>query len=150
MSEKTELEDFVKHLQKGLEKLTIKEFNEILSTALSVSEDRQKGKEKQILLILDLVKEEYNITKHALIYSKERGSVQEARMIAYCILHFNLELPIRYIAKRIFFLKVHNSVGRAILHYNKLDLNIPNHRQFKDRLQRIQTSVIVKLKTQNK
>ena len=149
MSEKEEVLRLIKSLQKGLKQYTLKEFNEAINSVISPT-DSEKSKEKHISLILDLICEEYGLTKRELIHGKAKGinksEVQKARNVAYCLLHFNLKLPIRYIANKVFLLKWHNSVGVAIQYYNKLNCDIQPDKEFKEKFEKIQESVISKLK----
>lgn len=146
MSEKEEVLRLIKSLQKGLKQFTLKEFNEAINSVINPPIENEKSKEKHIALILDLICEEYSITRQELTYGRAKGDVQKARSIAYCILHFNLKLPIRYIANKVFFLKWHNSVGVAIQYYNNLNCDIQPDKEFKEKLEKIQTSAISKLK----
>jgi chromosomal replication initiation ATPase DnaA len=146
MSEKEEVLRLIKSLQKGLKQFTLKEFNEAISSVINPPIENEKNKEKHISLILDLICEEYALTRQELIYGRAKGDVQKARSIAYCILHFSLKLPIRYIANKVFFLKWHNSVGVAIQYYKNLNCEIQPDKEFKDKLEKIQASAINKLK----
>ena len=146
MSEKEEVIRLIKSLQKGLKQFTLKEFNDALSEVVSPPIEDQKSKEKHIELLLDLICTEYNLTRQELLYGRAKGDVQKARSVAYCILHFNLKLPIRYIANKVFSLKWHNSVGVAIQYYKNLNYEITPDKEFKDKLEKIQANAINKLK----
>lgn len=148
MEEKKELHDFVKNLQQGLKKFTLKELNEELQAILEKRYDKQQDKQKQISLILELVCKEYNIPRNTLIHSRTTSELKQPRTIAFCLLHFTLNLPIRYIAKRVFFLKFHNSVGVAIKYYNSINPKIAPDKEFIDMFTKIQTNAIKKLKTE--
>ena len=41
---------------------------------------------------LQMVCDEYNITRFTLIHTKDRGEIQDAKRIAYCLLHFDIGL----------------------------------------------------------
>lgn len=145
MSEKEQVQQLIKSLQIGLKQYTLEEFNEAINGALKPKTQNQKEKEKQILIVLDLICKEYSITKESLIYEKTKREIVQARNIAYCILHLNVKLSIRYIATKVFFLKWHNSVGVAIKNYNSLNPNIAPDKEFIDKFKIIQNSVIKKI-----
>ncbi len=145
MSEKKELETFFKNVQQSLKKYTLGEINESLQLMANSNEsDKKKDKNKEVSLVLDAVCKEYGIEKDILIYGKSKKDLQQARNIAYCILHIDLGLPIRYIAKRIFFLNWHNSVGVAIKYHKNLNLNIPPDKKFKEMLETVQKTIVLK------
>ena len=138
--EKQELQAFIKHIQQSLKIFTLTELNDVLVNVINKKEDKQKDKEKNIDLILNIICEEYKIKKHELIYSKDKN-VQQPRTIAFCLLHLSLNLPIRYIANKIFFLKWHNTVGVAIKYYNTLNPNIVPDRVFIEKINTVKTKV---------
>lgn len=146
MSEKKELEVFFKNIQQGLKRFTLGELNESLHSILQNKEDKQKDKQKQIALVLDSVCKEYGIKRDYLIKGKSKGDLQQARNIAYCILHLDLGLSIRYIAKNVFFLEWHNSVGVAIKYHKELNTDIAPDRKFKEKLELIKSGIVSKIK----
>lgn len=146
MSEKQDLQDFICNIQKGLKTFTIKEFSDAISCALTHKEQWSLDNNKQVGLILDLVCKEYKISRHQLIYSKLRGTINHAKMVACCLLHFELSLPIRYISTRIFFLKWHNPVGVAIRYKKNLNLSIKIHKEFNDNYNKIKNEVLQEAK----
>ena len=147
MNEKTEIISLLKNLQLSLKKYTIKELNEAMNKVLDSENKEQKDKEHQVALVLDAVCNQYSVSKQQLIHSKARGEMRQAKMIAYCILHFQLELPIRYRAKRIFYLKWHNNVGIAIKHHNNLNPQIKPDKEFINKLDIIKQQVVTQLTT---
>lgn len=146
MSEKKELEVFFKNIQQGLKKFTLQEINDSFHSLLQNKEDKQKDKQKEIELVLDTVCKEYGITKDFLIKGKAKGFLQEARNVSYCILHIDLGLSIRYIAKNVFFLDWHNSVGIAIKYYKELNLDIVPDKKFKEKLEKVKNKIVLKTK----
>lgn len=147
MNEKTEIISLLKNLQSNLKKYTIKELNEAMNKILYVENNEQKIKDYQIALVLEVVCSQFNITRQQLIYSKAKGVIREAKMIAYCLLHFQLELPIRYVAKRIFYLKWHNNVGIAIKHHNNLNPKIKTDKEFIIKFEAIKKQLSTQLTT---
>jgi chromosomal replication initiation ATPase DnaA len=144
MSEKKELETFFKNVQQSLKKYTLNEINESLQLMANSETNNKKDKDKEISIVLDAICKEYSIEKDILIYGKSKKDLQQARNIAYCILHLDLGLPIRYIAKRIFFLNWHNSVGVAIKYHKSLNVNIAPDRNFKEKLETVQKTIVLK------
>ena len=147
MNGKTEIIILLKNLQLGLKKYTIKELNEAMNKVLEQGGEEQMVKEYQVALVLEAVCTQYNVSRHQLIYSKAKGEMRQAKMIAYCLLHFQLELPIRYIATRVFYLKWHNNVGIAIKHHNNLNPLIKPDKEFIAKLDTIKKQVVTQLTT---
>lgn len=137
MSEKKALETFFKNVQQNLKNYSLCEINE----SLEWMSNNDIYKQKDISMILDVICEDFNIEKETLIYGKTKKELQQARNIAYCILHLDLGVPIRYIAKRIFFLKWHNSVAVAIKYHKSLNVNIAPDRKFKEKMETIQKTI---------
>ncbi len=119
MSSNNDLTTFLKNTEKALKKCTVPELNEAVEAFLKTRNENTEG----IAIVLELVADTYNLTTRTLTTSNTRGKVQVARMMAYCLLHFDLGLNTRYIAKRIFG-KWQNSVNLGILYYKRLDANI--------------------------
>lgn len=140
MSEKKALETFFKNVQQNLKNYSLCEINE----SLEWMSNNDIYKQKDISMILDVICEDFNIEKETLIYGKTKKELQQARNIAYCILHLDLGVPIRYIAKRIFFLKWHNSVAVAIKYHKSLNVNIAPDRKFKEKMETIQKTIVLK------
>ena len=128
MPEKKDIELLLQNIQEGLKKYTVKELNDAIITFLSKKGD----KFEEINYVLQLVIDEFNITMHTLKKSNARGPITEAKQIAYCILHFNIGLSTRYIAKRIFN-NWHTSVHTGILKLKRSDINHKQDKQFIDR-----------------
>lgn len=130
MPEKKDIELLLKNIQEGLKKYTVKELNDAIITFLSKKGD----KFEEINYVLQLVIDEFNITMHTLKKSNARGSITEAKQIAYCMLHFNIGLSTRYIATRIFN-NWHTSVHTGILKLKKSDINHKQDKEFIDKYQ---------------
>ena len=130
MSEKTELAVLFKNIHKGLKTYSVKELNKAIVEYLNKKPDITNKEDIDFVLLL--VCEEYNVTKRILINSTGRGKIQQAREIAYCLLHFDLGLTLRYIAKRIFF-KWHNTVAISCRHLKNVNVNLKPEKEFKDK-----------------
>lgn len=148
MQEKQELQKFIKNIQLSLKRFTLQELNEVWETALEKESNLEfeKNNRKNIELAIGIICAKYKITRHVLIYGKSRKDLQYARTIAYCILHFTINLSIRYIAKRVFFLNWHNSVTVAIKSYNQLNLSLPQDLAFKKDIELVESKLLKELK----
>lgn len=144
MSDKNEIVDLLKNLQNGLKKYTLSEFNEAINVL--VKDAKNYGSKEEIQVVLDEVCNAYGIAKTILIYSNARGNMTQARTMAYCILHFELNLPIRYISKKIFYKKWHGSVAVAVRFYKKLNTAIKPDREFLNKYE----TIVQKIKEKNK
>ena len=88
MSEKTEVEELIKNIHQGLKKVGLKELNSGILRLLSGKND----KSVEIDYVLQLVCKEYSLSIHSLKTKYPKGIVQDAKQVAYCLLHFNLNL----------------------------------------------------------
>jgi chromosomal replication initiation ATPase DnaA len=147
MNEKADIILLLKNLQMSLKKYTIKELNNAMNKVLEEETPHQKVKEMQVSLVLEEVCKQYKINRQQLIHSKASGELKQAKMIAYCLLHIQLELPIRYIAKRIFYLKWHNNVGVAIKHHKNLNPQIKPDKEFINKMENIKQQIEIQLTT---
>ena len=116
---KSELETLLKNIQKGLKNFTIQELNEAIITFLNKKGD----KSVETNYVLSIVSKEYNVNIDSLNSKRARGSLQEAKQVAYCLLHYNLGFSLRYISTRVFF-NNHNSVAIGVRKLKNAD---PNH-----------------------
>jgi chromosomal replication initiation ATPase DnaA len=114
--ENKEIEALLKNIQLGLQKYSVKELNKALQSVLSKSGSQNN----EIQFVLKIVSQKYKISTKTLTTSRARGDIQEARMLAYCLLHYTLGLSIRSIAKDVFN-RWHNSVASALKQYKNLD-----------------------------
>lgn len=114
-------------IQKGLKVYSIKELNQAITKVLNKKSDRSE----EIEYILSIVSNKFGITRNALMQSHKWGNVQQARRIAYCLLHFELELPYRKIAKDIFLME-HGVVQQGINYYRNLNLEVKADKDFYD------------------
>jgi len=122
------------NLERCLKTYSVKELNEALVTFFTNKQDNSL----EINFILEQVASEYSISKRTLIRSTARGSVQEAREVAYCLLHLNLGLTLRYISLRIFFKNSHTSITRAVEKCRNLSPSSKQDKDFKTIYEKIQ------------
>jgi len=137
MEEKVELEQLLKNISKGLKKYTIKQLNDGIVSFL----EEKDSKASEVKSVLDLVANEYKISVNTLKKSNPRGERTDARHTAYCLMHFSLGLPIRYIASRIFNTWP-NSVQIGIKRYQKMNESIKPEKEFLDKYRNIQKELL--------
>ena len=143
--EKRELEVFFKNIQQGLKKYTLQELNDSLGVIVNNKTDKQQDKKQQINIVVEVICSHFDLTKESLLQGRGKGTIQEARKYAFCILHNDFQVPIRYIAKKVFQLNWHTSVSIAIQYYKTLNLDVKPDREFKERLQIIQNKIVDKI-----
>ena len=137
MNENKDIEILLKNIQQGLKVYTLKELNIALIEALNKTND----KKDEIEFVLNSVVEYYNISYRTLKQSHTRGVKQEYKQMAYCLLYFNLELPIRYISSRIFF-NWPTSVLTGIKKYKNLNPELKQDKKFLETYQYLQKKLI--------
>lgn len=140
MSDNKEIEALLKHIQEGLKKYTVQELNTAIVSFLNSKHD----KTQEIDFVLKIVCEEFQISKKTLKSKNARGILQEAKQIAYCLLHFNIGLSIRYISNRIFF-NGHTSVFVGVQKYKNADHEHKADRGFIETYNKLQTKLIENL-----
>lgn len=128
MNKEKDVELLLKNIQEGLNRYTIKELNEAIVTFLNKKDD----KSKEIMFILDIVSQEFQINIRTLKKKNVRGMTSEAKQIAYCLLHFNLGLSTRYISARVFN-NWHSVVHKAILRFKNANPNLKPDKIFLDK-----------------
>lgn len=124
MTENKHIETLLKNLQNGLKTHSVKELNDAIIIAINNRED----KKADIDYVLNLVADAYNISLKTLM-SNGRGKIVDAKQTAYCLLHINLGLSIRYIAKRIFF-NWHTSVFTGIKRLKSANPKVKSDAEF--------------------
>lgn len=135
-----EISSLLNSIKKGIKKFGLKNLNDSLEAIL----DKKDGID-YVNLIAECVCNEYKITRRNLIHSNNRGDIQEARTIFICLLHFNANLKIRYIAKRIFNRDYHTFVFEAIKRHRGLDEKSIHDRKYKQKYDRIESEIKLKL-----
>jgi len=144
MSDNKELETLLKNLQKGLSKFTLKELNEAVVLMMKNKQD----KKEEIEYVLNMVAGEYSIPVRTLKTSSQRGKIQDAKQITYCLLHFNLGLSIRHIAKRVFMTEWHNSITPGITRLKRVNPDVKIDREFKAKYDLLSQKLIQYLTSQ--
>jgi chromosomal replication initiation ATPase DnaA len=142
---KHELEEFFKNIQNVLKKHSLQELNQSVNDFIANSYKNTRCSPKKIDIVLKVVCEEFDITKDKLIVGRGKGLVQEARKYAFVLLHQELNLTIRYIAKYVFHSKWHTSVAMAIKYYKNINLEVKPDKEFNSKFKELQTKIKAKL-----
>lgn len=135
--DKSEIEDLLKNIQEGLKKYSISELNEALIAILNKKHD----KSEEIDYVFSIVTNEFNISIRTLKQKNHRGIINDAKQIAYCLLHLTLGLSIRHIADKIFF-NWHTSVSIAIKRFKTTNTEIKQDKEFIDKYTKLQLKLI--------
>ena len=145
MADNVEIKKLLKNIQDGLKLYSLQELNEAIVNSLNTKHD----KTTEIEYVLNLVCNEFSITKAAIKSVNIRGTLQDAKQIAYCLLHFNLGLSIRHISERVFF-NSHTSVANGIMKLKNANILLKQDKEFVDKYNALQQKLITKFATQNK
>ena len=132
MSEKTQVEELLKNIHQGLKKVGLKELNSGILKMLNSKSD----KSEEINYVLQIVCKEYSLSIHSLKSKYPKGIVQDAKQVAYCLLHFNLNLTIRYIAEKVFE-NWPTSVYTGVKRYKEGDINHKADKDFMEKYNKL-------------
>jgi chromosomal replication initiation ATPase DnaA len=138
-----DIETLLKSIQEGLKKYSLKELNEAIINILNKKSD----KTLEIDYVLTLVCDEFSVSKTTLKSKNARGVLQDAKQIAYCLLHLNLGLSIRYISNNVF----HNwptSVAIGVKRFKTSDIKYKQDKEFIDKYVKLETKLIQNITTQ--
>ena len=143
MAHEKDIELLLKNIQKGLRKYSVKELNDGIVSFLYKKSDKSHETE----YVLEIVCKEYGISLSSLKSKNVRGSIQEAKQIAYCLLHFNLGLSIRQIAEKVF-MNWPTSVSLGVRKYKTADSNHVQDKKFITIYEKLQEQLITYIRTQ--
>lgn len=132
MSESKELTRLLKNLQAGIKNVGVKGVNNAL-------EEIGRKENQGTVLVIQTVAKHYGLSQKALLKSRKRGEVTDARQIAMCILHFENGLSFREIAA--IFECWLATVATAIKRFKSLNLKIVTDVGFKEKYELIKTKV---------
>jgi hypothetical protein len=136
----------LKSIQEGLQRYSVQELNKAIAAILKKGGYEQNS--LNITYALQIVCDEYGISRYNLLHTKKgRGDIQDAKIIAYCLLHYNLGLTIRYIAKEIFKC-FPNSISSGIKTIKDADSNLKHERELLERYKMLQQKLIDKITQQ--
>jgi chromosomal replication initiation ATPase DnaA len=132
------------NIKEGLKTHTPEELNAAIIEVLNSKHD----KAPEIKFVILAVCKKFSISKRTLIKSSARGDIQQARQLTYCLLHMDLGLSIRHVAKKVFN-KFPNSVAVAIKYHRNCDEKIPSEREFMEKYAALRNELIEYIKEQN-
>jgi hypothetical protein len=126
-----EIGRLLKSIEFGLKKYSVHELNKAIAHVLEKNINHSNA--LNIEYVLKVVADDFDIPKSKLVEKTwERGKVREAKSIAFCLLHYFLEISIRDIATNIF--KCYpNTVVRGIKKLRDADIKIKDERIFWER-----------------
>lgn len=133
-STKNSSQELLKNFQKGLKYCTVEELNEAILNLLNAKGDKKEEKD----YIITIVCSHFDISKRALMKSKHRNGIVEARHLVFCLLHLELGMSTRQIANSVFEYRSHFRVAEAIRRYKSLDPIIKSDREFQDNYKKLQ------------
>lgn len=144
MQNNKDLEQLFDNIKIVLSKGKVKELNEAIISFISMKEDINQ----EIDYVIKIVCNDYQTNIEKLKQKNVRGVFYDAKHIIYCILHLNLGLSIRHIAKYIFF-NDPMSVYSGIKRYKKADMNLKQDKMFVERYNRLSEKLIEYFKNKN-
>lgn len=133
MADKESLAQLFKTLQKALDSHSVQDITEAVSAYLAKKSD----KHEEIHFVLEIICEEFNISRRMLVSSNLRGKITEARNLTYCLLHNELRLPVRYISTGVIPRKTHCGVFNAVSYFKSLNTEVKVDREFKEKYDRM-------------
>jgi chromosomal replication initiation ATPase DnaA len=146
MSNNTEIETLLKSIQQGLKKYGVNELNIALTKAL-VKDKHPKSHEIDYVIII--VCNEFNISASQLKNSIQRGELQDAKQLAYCLLYFVVGLSTNVIANTIFF-NWKNSVSIGIARLKNIDVQHKKDKEFLDKYNYLKGKIEKFIESKNK
>lgn len=139
------LQKFLKLLSEALSLYPMKE----LICALEDTVGNRKYDKDEIELIIQIVCSHYKVSSKALKNTKGKGIVKEAKHQCYCLMHFELKLPLRYISSKVF-KSSHMTVYNGVKRYRELNPKLKLDKEFIDDYIALKEKYVTeKLKIQN-
>ena len=126
MQDNYEIEHLLTNIQKSLKIYSVRELNNALKDIISYKDSNKKD---DINYSLNLVCEHFKITITQLMGKDNRGTIIDAKQIAYCLLYFDVKLSVKNISKSIFH-NWRNSVYRGINRVKDININIKEDEMF--------------------
>ena len=126
MQDNYEIEHLLTNIQKSLKIYSVRELNNALKDIISYKDSNKKD---YINYSLNLVCEHFKITITQLMGKDNRGTIIDAKQIAYCLLYFDVKLSVKNISKSIFH-NWRNSVYRGINRFKDININIKEDEMF--------------------
>jgi chromosomal replication initiation ATPase DnaA len=126
MQDNYEIEHLLTNIQKSLKIYSVRELNNALKDIISYKDFNKKD---DINYSLNLVCEHFKINISQLMGKDNRGTIVDAKQIAYCLLYFDVKLSVKNISKSIFH-NWRNSVYRGINRFKDININIKEDEMF--------------------
>lgn len=111
-----DLLNLISNLQDALKVYSLRELNDAILSAL----DQKTDNKSEVDFVIKAVSSVYKLTPRLILSKTTRGVVQEARMVTYAILHFDMQMSFRYISARVFKRLNHGSVTQACNQFKQL------------------------------
>lgn len=137
MANNKDFEILLKHIQNGLKEYSLSDLNDVLSSALNTN----KYMATEIEHVFLLVKQKFKINASQLKEKHVRGKIVDAKRITYCLLYYDLKIPVRYISKYIFN-NWENSVYIGIKKLENCDNRIKQDKEFMEAYKDLQAKLI--------
>lgn len=143
MLENKEIVSLFKNIQQGVKKHGVKQLNEALNSFLSQKSDKNDS----IEYVISIVCKEYSIPLSMIKLKNQRGTVHDAKETAYCLLHLNLGLNVRYIAEKIFNTWP-TSVSKGIKRYKESNVNLKADKEFVEKYKNLEEKLLIYIQKQ--
>lgn len=145
MQENKEVEHLLNNIQKGLQMYSIKEFNTAIKGIIDNSGETKKDIIKYTLHSVCL---NFKISMSDLMSKNNRGTIIDAKQIAYCLLYFQLNLSVKYISSSVF-KSWRNSIYRGINRLKNINPNIKDDENFFKKYNTIKDTIEIYIKNNN-
>jgi chromosomal replication initiation ATPase DnaA len=145
MQENKEVESLLTNIQKGLQMYSIRELNTAIKGIIDNSGETKKDTIKYTLHIVCM---NFNISMSDLMNKNNRGTIVDAKQIAYCLLYFQLNLSVKYISTSVF-KSWRNSIYRGINRLKNINPNIKDDDNFLKKYNTIKETIELYIKNNN-
>jgi chromosomal replication initiation ATPase DnaA len=145
-SQTRELEIFLRNLQIGLKKYSLSELNESIEAIVTDKNEKFRQRQVKVDLVVNVICKHFGLDRDIFLNGRGKGTIQQARKYAYCILHNDYDLPIRYISHQVFSLKWHTSVSVAIQYAKTLNEDVKPDKEFIQKLKELRNEINIKIK----
>jgi chromosomal replication initiation ATPase DnaA len=145
-SQSRELEIFLRNIQIGLKKYSLSELNESLEAIVTDKNEKLRQRQVKVDLVVNVICKHFDLEKEIFLRGRGKGVIQQARKYAYCILHNDYDLPIRFISNQVFSLKWHTSVSVAIQYAKTLNEDVKPDKEFIQKLKELRNEINIKIK----
>lgn len=141
-----DLESFLRNLQLGLKKYTLSEINQSILSLVNDKNEKFRQRQIKVDMVVNVICKHFQIDRDIFLNGRGKGIVQQARKYAFCILHNDFGLPIRYISQSVFSSKWHTSVSMAIQYSKSLNMDIKPDKEFFEKMNELRDEITLKIK----